>query len=315
MKRIWLAIMFMAMSGMYSYSQDGDLTVSEIMKIHPGNTIYEGIYRYTPPIFRHCRLDKPEALDQGHLKVTYEASIIVDTMSTTRYKDRMVVLIGDEWYCSYGEGIRKMNMWYALPLDCTEEEEDKYKLEEGYEEIIPSTVYRNLKEKKIINRAQIPEMKEIFFRYDEHQPAFQWRLGSETREIKGYQCQRAETSHAGRKWTVWFTPEIPVDCGLWKFSGLPGLILEARDSKDEYVFTLGGVEQISEPIYIYKTREKKMDREAFRKTERNLYEHPILYSQGAEGYLMFIDTQRNLTGKEIFTVDNFVYPYNPIELE
>ena len=54
-----------------------------------------------------------------------------------------------------------------------------------------------------------------------------WETGDSTKNILGYECIQAQTDYHGRHWTVWFTPEIPVHDGPWKFRGLPGLILEA----------------------------------------------------------------------------------------
>ena len=48
----------------------------------------------------------------------------------------------------------------------------------------------------------------------------------ETKEILGYQCQKATLNFRGRDFTVYFTSEINISDGPIKFSGLPGLILE-----------------------------------------------------------------------------------------
>ena len=39
----------------------------------------------------------------------------------------------------------------------------------------------------------------------------------------------AETSFRGRRYKVWFTPDIPSSRGPWKFDGLSGLIMAAED--------------------------------------------------------------------------------------
>ncbi len=58
---------------------------------------------------------------------------------------------------------------------------------------------------------------------------FKWRLSTETKKIGRFLCQKATTHFRGRDYTAWFTPQIPVAFGPWKFRGLSGLILEVYD--------------------------------------------------------------------------------------
>ena len=63
-----------------------------------------------------------------------------------------------------------------------------------------------------------------------------WHLTNETKEILGYQCQKAILSKDSARElgtdpqlgdiVAWFTPEIDAQLGPWKYGGLPGLILE-----------------------------------------------------------------------------------------
>lgn len=68
----------------------------------------------------------------------------------------------------------------------------------------------------------------------------EWSISKETRTIKGLKAQKATGSLAGRQWTAWYTPEIPLQDGPYRFAGLPGLILEISDSKGDHVFTFAG---------------------------------------------------------------------------
>ncbi len=74
-----------------------------------------------------------------------------------------------------------------------------------------------------------------------------WETGDSTKNILGYECIQAQTDYHGRHWTVWFTPEIPVHDGPWKFRGLPGLILEATTG-DGIGFFADGIQQSSKDI-------------------------------------------------------------------
>ena len=69
-------------------------------------------------------------------------------------------------------------------------------------------------------------------------PVQTWVLSNETKIIDGMPAQKAETKWGGRYWTAWFTKQIPLNYGPYKFHGLPGLILQISDSKNNYNFTL-----------------------------------------------------------------------------
>ena len=45
----------------------------------------------------------------------------------------------------------------------------------------------------------------------------------------------------GRTYKAWYTMEIEIEEGPWKFHGLPGLIVEIADIWDHYHFTLIGM--------------------------------------------------------------------------
>ncbi|PKF75291.1 GLPGLI family protein [Chryseobacterium sp. PMSZPI] len=75
------------------------------------------------------------------------------------------------------------------------------------------------------------------YSYEEDRP-LNWKISSETRKIGEYKVQKAETDFAGRKWTAWFTTDLPYQDGPYKFGGLPGLIVKVEDDKGDYSFDL-----------------------------------------------------------------------------
>jgi len=77
-------------------------------------------------------------------------------------------------------------------------------------------------------------------------PVFSWKISQDTASILGYPCQKATADFRGRTYTAWFSTDIPINDGPWKFMGLPGLILKINDSKNLFGFELIGIENITE---------------------------------------------------------------------
>ncbi|UKB82372.1 GLPGLI family protein [Chryseobacterium sp. MEBOG06] len=65
-----------------------------------------------------------------------------------------------------------------------------------------------------------------------------WKLVDETKIINTISCKKAEATFKGRNWIAWYSPEIPLPYGPYKFSGLPGLIIKISDDKGDYSFEL-----------------------------------------------------------------------------
>ena len=61
---------------------------------------------------------------------------------------------------------------------------------------------------------------------------FNWKLCNETKDILGYNCNKATCTFRGRDYEAWFTRKIPFKAAPWKFHGLPGVILEVYTTDD-----------------------------------------------------------------------------------
>jgi len=139
--------------------------------------------------------------------------------------------------------------------------------------------------------------------YVEPKPTLQWQVKPEKREILGHSCQRAEVSFGGRQWIAWFTSEIPLSEGPYKFGGLPGLILEVADSEGDYRYTCIGIANLSagENIVRWKWNQRPTTRKELEKIIVQLYANPEQAIKALGGRMGFKgDPMLNL-------------PYNPIE--
>lgn len=74
-------------------------------------------------------------------------------------------------------------------------------------------------------------------------PTIEWTISNDTATFGGLHCQKATGHFKGRDYIVWFCPDLPVHTGPWKLNGLPGVIVDAHDTKNEVVFAFDGVEK------------------------------------------------------------------------
>jgi len=86
-----------------------------------------------------------------------------------------------------------------------------------------------------------------YYRFAEAIPPQAWQIAADTATILGYLCQKAIATFRGRNYEAWFSPEIPVNDGPWKFFGLPGLILKITDTENIFSFTCVGIENLTPP--------------------------------------------------------------------
>ena len=73
---------------------------------------------------------------------------------------------------------------------------------------------------------------------------FNWKILSDKEKIGTYNTQKATTDFGDRKWTAWFTTDLPFQDGPYKFSGLPGLIVKIQDEKGDYSWELKGNKKV-----------------------------------------------------------------------
>lgn len=79
---------------------------------------------------------------------------------------------------------------------------------------------------------------------DSPMPAINWQIGADTASFGGLHCQKATGHFKGRNYMVWFCPDLPLPAGPWKLNGLPGVIVDAHDTKNEVIFQFDGIEKV-----------------------------------------------------------------------
>ena len=73
---------------------------------------------------------------------------------------------------------------------------------------------------------------------------FNWKIEPGKEKIGAYNTQKATTEYGGRKWTAWFSTDLPFQDGPYKFHGLPGLIVKIEDDAKNYSWELKGNKKV-----------------------------------------------------------------------
>lgn len=102
---------------------------------------------------------------------------------------------------------------------------------------------------------------------EEPLPTINWNISTDTTSIHGFHCQKATTHFKGRDYIAWFCADIPIRTGPWMLNGLPGLIIQAADTKNEVVFQLVSFQDIRDknltvglPQGVIRASKKEVDR-------------------------------------------------------
>lgn len=136
------------------------------------------------------------------------------------------------------------------------------------------------------------------FTYQEYTPIAHWEITDSTDMFLGYKVQKAILQYAGRTYEVWFAPEIALPYGPWKFSGLPGLILKACDTKHYLVYEAIGIQQFTKenaPVFdFYELKRKNIlavTRENYLKNWHQMLKNPYAALQSMD--IKKVDAQGN----------------------
>jgi len=102
-----------------------------------------------------------------------------------------------------------------------------------------------------------------------------WKISSEKQKIGEWNTQKAETEFGGRKWAAWFTSDIPIQDGPYKFHGLPGLIVKLEDQSKSHVFNLQAVKNLTEiPKDVFSEKEILVNQKQYDKLVKEYENDP-----------------------------------------
>lgn len=146
------------------------------------------------------------------------------------------------------------------------------------------------------------EWEEIIWTYSEDEPV-QWN---------GYTCNKASTTFAGREYTAWYTFDIPIVYGPYKFYGLPGLIVKLEESTGMYIWEINSLSMKKAPINLYEyNKEQKCSAKSAAATIDRMMKKPITFATSLGARIMIKQPDGSLTPPSGAEEE---IPYEPIEL-
>lgn len=196
------------------------------------------------------------AQDQTVLNVVYEFTYVRDLENKeTPYKDNMILSLGKQHsrYCTeklYNdnslENIKKRQARQNIPTTAatTVLVGSPLLTINNSGPIISEEVIKNFADQKMSVNANVAFRG---YRIKSKIPQIKWEIKDDKKTIANYTCQNAIGSYGGRTYNVWFAPDLPFQDGPWKLSGLPGLILEVHDDKNEVSFIAKEITKNTDP--------------------------------------------------------------------
>ncbi|NIF07200.1 GLPGLI family protein [Chryseobacterium sp. Tr-659] len=109
-----------------------------------------------------------------------------------------------------------------------------------------------------------------------------WNITDSIKVSNHFRLQKATTQFGGRNWIAWFSKDIPMPYGPYKFNGLPGLIMELYDTKKNYYFNVIKSEKIPDDykrhsLNNYIPRAIPVTQKELNKLKLDLYSNPFKY--------------------------------------
>lgn len=137
----------------------------------------------------------------------------------------------------------------------------------------------------------------------------QWNITDSVKVSHTLSLQKATTRFGGRNWVAWFSKEIPIPYGPYKFNGLPGLIMELYDTKKDYYFNVIKSESIADDyqrrsLQMFISKAVPVNQKKLNTLKLDLYSNPFKYAlNGAltipEGKKLLLDDGTVLSKEEL----------------
>ncbi len=196
--------------------------------------VFSQVWGQNPNFFSKLPAQK---LEEGNFEVFYNLKFQPGSIDSSRIREEIMLLI-------VGQNASVFSSYNKYKFDSTHihlNEATAQRINEDLFYALPPpsgfnySIYKNFPNGKITT---IDYLLPDHFKYSEPLMGKGWIITREKKNISGYSAQKATINFGGRSWVAWFTPEIPISEGPYKFSGLPGLIIFLHDTKNHYIFEM-----------------------------------------------------------------------------
>jgi GLPGLI family protein len=254
-------------------------------------------------------ISKYKVVDRAKMRITYSLQFKYTPQDGKYNEDTRIVLVGS-----------KMSKDFSAPLISNDSVATALRKKGAdatpvlQQLIYPYEIFNNYNNGKCLMTYRT-FLNCPVLRFFDTQPVLKWEFTDETETVMGYKCQLATTSFAGRDYNAWYTVEVPLNAGPYKFGGLPGLILKVEDSERFFIWTAIGISKTDEPIVEYELPQGylKCTVKQANETIKRMYTTPYT----------FIATYGSGEGIYITRADGSIYrgtaenepnlPYEPLE--
>lgn len=128
------------------------------------------------------------------------------------------------------------------------------------------------------------------FTYEE--PKLDWKVLDEIKDVKGFKCQLARAdSDTGDTFFAWFTKDISIPDGPFRFKGLSGMVLEVYNKNKTIQIFATEIKKSDEKIepLNYGNDVKTKSKQQFLEARNNYFQNPSMYN----GNIKVLDSNGN----------------------
>jgi GLPGLI family protein len=249
-----------------------------------------------------------ETIGEANVQITYEFKGINDTLKPDKFSEDLFVLqiAKDGLSKFYSDNLRLRDSIFAAALKNAAGGNFNINFSGKAANAAQKMAFKNYPKGKITVTDKVLNTD---YSYEEKMNGLmKWEILADTATILGYLCQKAVTDFHGRRYEAWFTPEIPLQEGPWKFCGLPGLILNIADTKQHFSYRCVEITNVQTPIEFLKREYMKVSGKDLAKIQKKVAEDPTGYIKSSMPDKNIKIEMKDEGGR---TLNNM--PYNPME--